>query len=133
LKLLIKVDTTHPLLTRQASRFALSGLLVTGLHAAIATAFIQLVLPAPSLANGVAFMASAIFSYLIHTMWTFSSPLHGRNLFRFCIVSTIGLFLAMAISGAAQNYGLHYGYGIGFVVCVVPPVTFLLQKYWTYR
>jgi len=125
---------TLPLvLTRQALRFALSGLLVTGLHVLIATAFIQIILPAPSLANGVAFVVATVFSYLINTMWSFSSPLHGRNLIRFCIVSFIGLFLAMAISGIAQYFGLHYLYGIGFVVCIVPPVTFVLHNFWTYR
>jgi hypothetical protein len=28
---------------------------------------------------------------------------------------------------------LHYWLGIGLVVCVVPPVTFLLHSLWTYR
>ena len=39
----------------------------------------------------------------------------------------------MAMSGAAQYYGLHYWYGIGLVVCIVPPVTFLLHNFWTYK
>ena len=129
----MNVKSLPPMLTRQALRFALTGFLVTVLHVLIATTLIQTVLPAPSLANGVAFVAATIFSYVINTTWSFSSPLHGRNLFRFCVVSLIGLFLAMAISGAAQHYGLHYGYGIAFVVCIVPPVTFLLHNFWTYK
>jgi putative flippase GtrA len=133
LKPLMTVKTLPPVLTRQALRFALSGLLVTGLHVLIATAFIHIVLPAPPLANGVAFVVATIFSYLINTTWSFSNPFHGRNLFRFCIVSCIGLFLAVTISGTAQYYGLHYLYGIGLVVCIVPPLTFLLHNYWTYR
>lgn len=118
-----------PLLTRQARRFALSEVLMTVLHVFIAVTLIQIALAAPSLANGVAFVIATIFSYLINTTWSFSSSLHGKNLFRFCIVSFIGLFLAMGISDVVQ----HYGYGIGFVVCVVPPVTFLLHSIWTYR
>lgn len=129
----MRVKTLPPVLTRQALRFALSGLLATGLHVLIATAFIQIILPAPPLANGVAFIVATIFSYLINTLWSFSRPLHGRNLFRFFVVSCIGLFLAMTISGAAQYLGLHYLYGIGLVVCIVPPVTFLLHNFWTYR
>ena len=114
--------TLAPVLTRQALRFALSGLLVTGLHVLVATAFIQIILPAPSIANGVAFVMATVFSYLINTTWSFSRSLHRRNLFRFFVVSCIGLFLAMTISGAAQYFGLHYLYGIGVVVCIVPPV-----------
>jgi putative flippase GtrA len=129
----MNVKTLPRILTKQALRFALSGMLATSLHVFIATAFIQIVSPAPSLANGVAFLVATVFSYLINTIWSFSRPLHGRNLFRFCLVSFIGLFLAMFISGAAQHFGLHYWYGIFFVVCIVPPVTFFLHSFWTYR
>jgi putative flippase GtrA len=129
----MSVRTLPPVLKRQVLRFAFSGLLVTGLHVFIAATFIQIVLLAPSLANGVAFVVATIFSYLIHTTWSFSSQLHGRNLLRFCVVSLIGLFLAMSVSGVAHYYGLHYWYGIFFVVCTVTPVTFLLHHFWTYR
>ena len=129
----MSVETLPPMLTKQALRFTISGVLVTGLHVLIATAFIQIVSLAPALANGVAFVVATIFSYLINTTWSFSIPLHGKNLFRFCIVSCGGLFLAMTISGTAHYYGLHYLYGISLVVCIVPPVTFLLHNFWTYR
>jgi len=64
---------------------------------------------------------------------SFPDTLHGKNLFRFCCVSFIGLSLAMSISGAAQYYGLHYLYGILFVVCIASVVAFLLHGFWTYR
>jgi putative flippase GtrA len=129
----MKVKLLHSVFTKQVLRFTASGVLITGLHVIIATTFIKIVLPVPVIANGVAFVTATIFSYLINTLWSFSSPLHGKNLFRFCVVSFIGLFLAMAISGAAQYYGLHYWYGIGLVVCIVPPVTFMLHNLWTYN
>lgn len=129
----MNVKSLPPLFTRQALRFALSGFLVTGLHVIFATTFIHILLLAPSLANGLAFVVATVFSYLLNTTWSFSSPLHGRTLIRFFVVSAIGLSLAMALSGAAQYYGLHYWYGIVFVVCTVPPVTFLLHNFWTYR
>ena len=129
----MRAKAVTPLLTRQALRFGISGLLATGLHVLVATSFIQLVSPAASIANGVAFVVATIFSYLINTIWSFSHPLHGRNLLRFCAVACVGLLLAMAISGAAQHYGLHYMWGIFFVVLTVPPVTFLLHSFWTYR
>jgi putative flippase GtrA len=125
--------TVVPVLTRQALRFGISGLLATGVHVLVAVVFIRTVWPAPSIANGVAFVVATIFSYLINTTWSFSSPWHGRNLLRFCVVSCVGLVLAMMISGAAQHYGLHYLWGIFLVVLSVPPVTFLLHSFWTYR
>jgi putative flippase GtrA len=121
------------MLIKRALRFAFSGVLVTLLHVLIAVTFIEYILPAPSIANGVAFAIATITSYVINTKWSFSSQLHGRNLFRFSMVSIFGLSLAMGISGAAQAYGLSYWYGIGAVVCAVPPATFILHNFWTYR
>jgi putative flippase GtrA len=129
----MSAKTVAPVLTRRALRFGISGVLATGLHVLIAMTLIQTVLPIPSVANGVAFAMATIFSYLINTMWSFGRPLHGRNLLRFCTVSCIGLVLAMIISGVAQHHGLHYMWGIFFVVLIVPPVTFLLHSFWTYR
>lgn len=124
----------HPTeLRRQARRFAVSGLLVTGLHAVVAAGFINFVLHVPSLANGVAFIVATVFSYLVNTLWSFSKPLHKRNLVRFIFVSVVGFLLAVTVSAAAQNFGLNYMSGIGLVVCIVPPVTFLLHSFWTYR
>jgi putative flippase GtrA len=119
--------------TKRALRFTLSGIFVTALHIVIATAFIELILPQPALANGVAFLIATLTSYLINTIWSFSSRLHGKTLFRFSLVSFFGLFLSVAISGAAQAYGLPYWYGIAAVTCVVPPTNFVLHNFWTYR
>ena len=117
----------------RAQRYATSGVLATGLHALVAAGFMNLVAPIPMLANGIAFTVATAFSYVINTLWSFSQPRRGRNLFRFVLVATIGCFLAVGISGAAQYYGLSYVAGILAVVCIVPPFTFLLHGFWTYR
>ncbi|MGZ8190810.1 MAG: GtrA family protein [Methylococcaceae bacterium] len=120
-------------LVRQAQRFTISGLLVTGLHVLVAVGFIRLLTTAPPIANGIAFVVATIFSYTINTLWSFSSPLHKRNLLRFVLVSLVGCLLSMTVSSVALYYGLGYLYGIGLVTLVVPPVTFVLHNYWTYR
>jgi len=121
------------MLIRRAVRFALSGVLVTVLHVVIATAFINIILPEASLANGVAFLIATVASYWVNTHWSFSSQLQGKNLFRFGVVSLLGLGLAVGISGTVQLYGLPYWYGISAVVFVVPPITFILHNFWTYK
>ena len=118
---------------KQAKRFIVSGLLVTGLHFVVATIFIHLVSPVPALANGIAFMVATSFSYFINTLWSFSRPLHGKTMTRFILVSIVGCLLAMAVSGLADFYGMHYAIGIAWVAVTVPPVTFLLHSFWTYR
>lgn len=107
--------------------------MVTGLHVLIAVGLIRLAQMIPSLANGIAFVGATIFSYVINTRWSFSSTLHGKNLLRFITVSVFGLSFAMAISGAAEFYGMHYWFGIAGVICIVTPVNFLLHNFWTYK
>jgi len=122
-----------PVITRRALRFAITGLLATGLHAVVAIVFIKQILNVPAIANGVAFVVATLVSYILNTMWTFSHLLQGRTLYRFCAVSCIGLGLAMLVSGVAQYWGLNYLWGILFVVLTVPPVTFVMHSLWTYR
>ncbi len=87
----------------------------------------------PSPANGLAFVVSTLFSYLLNTLWSFSRPLSGDTLRRFIVVSIIGCLLAMGISGLASHAGLDYLPGIGLVVLMVPPMTFVMHSLWTYR
>ncbi len=111
----------------------MSGLLATALHVLVAVSFIELIFPSPMIANGVAFTVATVFSYLINTLWSFSGRLHGKNLRRFAVVSVLGCLLSVAVSGLAEHYGLRYWIGIAFVVFTVPPATFLLHGFWTYR
>lgn len=118
---------------RQLRRFAVSGILVTGLHVLVAAGFIRFIWPVPALANGIAFVTATIFSYLINTLWSFSSPLRGAIFVRFILVSAIGGLLAVVVSGLADWVGMSSWFGIACVVAVVPPLTFLMHTSWTYK
>jgi putative flippase GtrA len=118
---------------KQVQRFAVSGLLATGLHALVAVGLIESFAISAPLANGIAFLIATVFSYAVNTLWSFSSALHGRNLFRFICVSIVGGSLAISVSAIAAHYELHYLAGIGMVALIVPSVTFLLHRFWTYR
>ncbi|KOY02811.1 GtrA family protein [Pseudomonas nunensis] len=120
-------------LIKRALRFAVTGLLVTALHAVVAVLFINFVMPLPPLANGVAFAVATVVSYLINTTWSFSARLHGRTLLRFMMVSGAGFLLAMFVAWAAQIAGLNYLMGIGAVALTIPAFTFVLHNFWTYR
>jgi putative flippase GtrA len=122
-----------PSFVKQIRRFAVSGLLATSLHALVAIGLIRLLAMSAPSANGLAFAVATVFSYAINTLWSFSSALHGQNLVRFICVSIVGGALAMGVSAIAARYDLHYLIGIGLVAILVPPVTFLLHRFWTYR
>lgn len=124
---------SDPVLIRQSLRFGLSGLFVTGLHVVIAAGCINHLGFRPEIANGIAYVIATITSYTINTMWSFKSvPVIG-NLLRFLAVAIGGLLLTMLITGIIDRLGFSYWLGIAAVVAVVPPLTFLLHRNWTYR
>jgi putative flippase GtrA len=118
---------------KRAIRFAITGLIVTGIHVLVAASIIHLVYPDQMLSNGIAFLVATTFSYLANTIWSFSNPITRANFLRFISVSSFGLLLAITVSGTAQHFDLHYMYGIALVACTIPPITFLLHSIWTYR
>lgn len=120
-------------LARRAPRFAVSGIIATGIHAGVAAGFMHLVRPSPPLANALGFAIATVSSYLINTMWSFSSSPDSRNFGRFVSVSLLGCGMAATVSALAQQYGFHFWTGFAFVVLTVTPMTFLLHSHWTYR
>lgn len=110
----------------------LAGLAVTGLHVCVASTLIGMGW-LPALANGAAFAIATMASYLVNTIWSFSAPIRGRNLWRFVQVSVIGFTLSMLISGLADYCHLHYYWGIALVAIFLPPITFFLHLKWTYK
>lgn len=118
---------------RRLSRYALTGLLVTGIHAAAAAAAVEFANVLPTVANGAAFLVATAVSYLINTYWSFSAHPHQTSLIRFLIVAVLGGVTALAVSGLAHKLGFHYWIGIAMVVAAVPPLTFILHNAWTYK
>jgi putative flippase GtrA len=123
----------NPVLMKRAMRFACTGLFVTGVHVAIAVLFIQHILPLPPLANGVAFVGATAVSYFVNTFWSFSGQLQGKIFLKFLVVSIAGFWLAVLVAFIAQINGLGYLHGILAVALTVPPVTFLMHNFWTYK
>lgn len=114
-------------------RFALSGAAATLLHVTTASTLIAWGSASPMLANGVAFIMATGCSYLLNTLWSFSSRLHRKNLARFLVVSALALILTVLISWAVQATGGSYWIGLLVIVMVVTPFSFLMHKLWTYR
>lgn len=120
-------------LVRRALRFALSGMFVTLLYSLIAAGLIEGAALRSPVASGIAFVVATLTSYLVNTYWSFSRQPGLGNLMRFSCIALVGLFLTISIASLVDSLGLSYWIGIGCVVLVVPPVTFLLHNFWTYR
>ncbi|MDK3025235.1 GtrA family protein [Cupriavidus taiwanensis] len=118
---------------RRFTRFLVSGATSTGVHVAITATLVSASGASPVAANCVAFVCATACSYLLNTLWSFSSRLHSRTLWRFAGVSLLGLVLTMGIAWTAQRLGASYWTGLAGVVLTVPVFTYLLHRTWTYR
>lgn len=114
-------------------RFGVAGLVSTGVHVSVAATLLAATFAGPTLANAIAICVATTCSYLLNTLWSFSAGLTRANLARFLAVSLGGLALTSAIAHTVAALGGHPWAGVAAVVVVVPPVTFLMHRYWTYR
>ena len=114
-------------------RFGVSGVVATGVHVAIATARIAGAAASQVEANGVAFVCANVCSYLLNALWSFSAKPGRANFVRFYAVSLLGLAITLAISWCAQTLGVSYWAGLAAILSIVPPLTFVLHRFWTFR
>ncbi|SOE59522.1 Putative flippase GtrA (transmembrane translocase of bactoprenol-linked glucose) [Burkholderia sp. OK233] len=114
-------------------RFGVCGLSATALHVGVAVVLISHVGTSQLLANTAAFACATCWSYLVNTLWSFSSSLRVRNVWRFITVSLAGAALTGLLSYLAQITGSGPWVGIAMVVCAVTPLSFVTHRRWTYR
>jgi len=121
-------------------RFGITGIANTGIHALVALLCLEgffLGVPAivagPVVANGIAFLVATAFSYVVNTLWSFSTDINLRNFQRFIVVAVLGLCAAMGLARLAELVGLPPLGSVVLVVCVMPFVNFGLHSLWTYR
>lgn len=87
----------------------------------------------PAIANGLAYIAATVFSYIANTFWSFGQKVTKRNAARFIQASALGVALSMLISGAADLSGFSDLIGIGLIVVFMPPLMFIIHLLWTYK
>ena len=119
-------------LPRSLVGFSITGLGATGIHVLVAGALLEWARLGPVLANGVAFCAANVFSFCVNSRWSFSQPLSWLSLRRFFIVSVLSGAATLAIAACAQAVGLHHWAGLALVVLLVPPMTYLAHRFYTF-
>jgi len=118
---------------KKINRFLITGIFVTAVHVVIAVILIHNMMLKAPLANGAAFIFATVTSCIINTNWSFSSKLSHHVIFKFGIVSIIGLLVSVSVAWIAQELGAGYLFGIFFVAIISPAITFILHNFWTYK
>lgn len=118
---------------RSAWRFAVVGLAATATHVIVAAGLIEGGWLHAAAANGLAFVTANLVSYVANTRWSFAAAVRLANWGRFVAVSVGAWLLTVAIAWSIETAGGHYLAGIALVVLVVPPLSFVAHREFTYR
>ncbi len=116
-------------------RFAAVGLLATGIHVGAVYFLVETGGVDPALASLPAFVSALAVSYLLNRRWTFQAAGTGFGPFhKYLLVALGGMLLNAVIMFVAVHIAkASYWLGLAIVVAVVPAVSYLLQRDWTFR
>lgn len=115
--------------------FFVVGMLATLIHIIVFTILVESSFIAPAIASVPAFLVVLLFSYTANHKWTFQAfGLHHIYLPKFALVSISGLSLNVLITYTTVDLlHLWYGFSLAFVLIVVPAMTYLINRNWTYK
>lgn len=119
----------------QFLRYAIVGLIGTGLHTSILVLLVENFSLNPLFSTSTGFIASFIVSYCLNYKWTFRSQLgHFGVLIRYFAVSISGLVLNLLIMFTIVNI-LKSWYIIGQIISiiVIPISNYLLNSRWSFK
>lgn len=120
-------------ITASAWRFGFVGLAATSIHLMIAACLIEWWALHPAKANGIAFIVANLTSYIANTRWSFAASMKLGNWSRFVAVSAAAWLLTISIAWVVEVVGGHYLAGIGLVLLLVPSLSFIAHRSFTYR
>lgn len=111
----------------------MAGVAATSIHVAVAVGLIEWINWHPSIANGIAFIVANFFSYAAHTRWSFNAKISMDTWYRFVAVSFVAWLLTVAISWLVAAAGGSYMLGILLVVTLIPALSYIGHRNFTYR
>lgn len=127
----------------QYAKFSCVGILATASHVTIFMALTELCNAKPLVANVLAFCVAVLVSFFGHSHWTFGGGVKETALWsqrqraafaRFITVPLLGLVLnSLSILLVVDVGGLSHRYAVLPMIFVVPPVIFLISKFWVFR
>lgn len=125
----------------QYLKFGIVGVVATAVHASLFVSAVRIGVE-PVAANISAFCVAVVGSFVGHFHWTFradpaASDVDPRQrsvaLLKFIAVALIGLGLNSAgVYVVAYALELDAAYAVLFMVFVVPPVVFILNRLWAF-
>lgn len=114
-------------------RFIIAGLLTTLLYIVVATLLVDLFIFSLTNASSLSYIVATIFSYIIHTYWSFSSVAMKKNAAKFFTISALNFIIARYLPSLGVLLNLTGQLTLLITALVMPAITFFLHTFWTYK
>ena len=114
-------------------KFISIGIAATMIHVAIAIIFISSETFKSPTANAISFLLATSFSYYFNAAWSFQSEPSFLTLKRYLLTCFIGFWMSFGIAQLYENNNLPYHFAIITIILALPPMMFLIHKFWTFK
>ena len=118
---------------RQFAVWVAVGFASTLIHLVAVVSLVEVIGVHSLPANGLAFTLANVFSYFANARWAFRTAWSASSYWRFLLVSLLGLAIALIGSTLAQFRQGHYLTGVAVSMVVIPFLTYLAHRLWTWR
>lgn len=125
------VDHTKKLFSFKIMRYAIVGGISTLIHIGVASLYIYSINNSVFQSNIVGFLVAYVFSYLMQSIHVFEHQISWHKALRYFIVQFGSLLTSIMLSGFLTEYNSYIR--TLFVVILMPLVTFVIHKIWTFK
>jgi|TARA_B100000795_G_C22777104_1_gene430539 putative flippase GtrA len=113
--------------------FSAIGISNIAVYLFAASFFIYLMELNLSLANGLAYLFSAAYSFCLNAIFTFKQAFELSRLVKFLTASLFLSFCASLITSIILFLGFQYWISLMVVIFGLPPLSFFIHKYWSFK
>ena len=111
-------------------RYAIVGVVSTGIYIIAAFLFIYFVDDSVFSSNIFGFACAFLFSYLAQSKFVFNSNISFNKASKFFLVQFVSLLLAIGLTNLTQ--GLNAYFKVLIIVVILPLITFIIHRLWTF-
>lgn len=112
-------------------KYGIIGGISTMIHVGVASAYIYMVNSSLLQSNIVGFMVAYLFSYTMQSIFVFEHAISWHKALRYFIVQFGSLLASIAISNMFYLFNSYVKTVL--VVVLMPLVTFMVHKFWTFK
>ena len=115
--------------------YVMGGAVSTAIHYIFSCILFYLLDASALISNATAFLLASLFSFFWHRKYTFKSNVKFQNGYvKFILIGLLGLAISQSIMWICYHQlGIRFLWAQVWALIIIPPITFTLNRTWTYK